>query len=114
MQYNGVVLLYSTYSEIRTVNPTTPYPSSTLYNYAIKQGLLLVKWGAVQLRSPEKFYEKRYLNTGLIAVIFMEISDEMAYKLLYEANKELLKNHYDHLCNKLYLEQNVNFRGFRL
>ena len=50
----------------------------------------------------------------------MDMSDEKAYKLLYEANRELLKDHYDHLCNEtidahrlLYSGQNVNFRGVR-
>jgi len=50
----------------------------------------------------------------------MDMSDEKAYELLYEANKELLKDHDDHLCNEaieahhlLYLGQNVNFRNVR-
>ena len=102
---------YNTYSEIRTIKPVTPYPGSALYYKAIKQGLL---------EGPEDFYEHKHLNSDRIAVNFMDMSDEKAYKLLYEANCELLKDHYDHLCNDaieahhlLYSGQDVNFRGVR-
>jgi radical SAM superfamily enzyme YgiQ (UPF0313 family) len=102
---------YNTYSEIRTIKPVTPYPGSKLYYNAIKQGLL---------EGPEDFYEHKHLNSDRITVNFMDMSDEKAYELLYEANSELLKDHYDHLCNEtidahrlLYSGQNVNFRGVR-
>ena len=107
----GFLKKYNTYSEIRTIKPVTPYPGSPLYYNAIKQGLL---------EGPEDFYENKHLNSDRIAVNFMEMSDEKAYKLLYEANSELLKDHYDHLCNEaidahhlLYLGKNLNFRGVR-
>jgi len=107
----GFLKMYNTYSEIRTIKPVTPYPGSPLYYHAIKEGLL---------EGPEDFYENKHLNSDRIAVNFMKMSDEKAYNLLYEANKELLKDHYDHLCNEaieahrlLYLEQDVNFRGVR-
>jgi radical SAM superfamily enzyme YgiQ (UPF0313 family) len=102
---------YNTYSEIRTIKPVTPYPGSALYYNAIKQGLL---------EGPEDFYENKHMNSDRIAVNFMDMSDEKAYELLYEANKELLEDHYDHLRNEaieahhlLYSGQNVNFRGVR-
>ena len=60
------------------------------------------------------------MNSDRIVVNFMDMSDGKAYKLLYEANRELLKVHYGHLCNEaieahhlLYLGQNLNFRGVR-
>ena len=102
---------YNTYSEIRTIKPVTPYPGSALYYNAINQGLL---------EGPEDFYENKHLNSDLIAVNFMEMSDGEAYKLLYEANKELLKDHYGNICSnaieahrRLYIEGDVTFRGIR-
>jgi len=107
----GFLKKYNTYSEIRTIKPVTPYPGSPLYYDAIKRGLL---------EGPEDFYENKHLNSDRIAVNFMEMSEERAYKLLYEANKELLKDHYDNICNdaieahrRLYLEEDVTFRGVR-
>jgi radical SAM superfamily enzyme YgiQ (UPF0313 family) len=107
----GFLKKYNTYSEIRTIKPVTPYPGSPLYYHAIKEGLL---------EGPEDFYENKHLNSDRIAVNFMKMSDEKAYNLLYEANKELLKDHYDNICNdaidahrRLYLEGDVTFRGVR-
>ena len=49
-----------------------------------------------------------------------EMSDEEAYKLLCEANKKLLNNYYNHQLNsmldqtnKLYLQKDASFRGYR-
>jgi radical SAM superfamily enzyme YgiQ (UPF0313 family) len=102
---------YNKYSETRTIKPVTPYPGSSLYYNAINQGLL---------EGPEDFYENKHLNSDLIAVNFMEMSDGEAYKLLYEANKELLKDHYGNICSnaieahrRLYIEGDVTFRGIR-
>jgi radical SAM superfamily enzyme YgiQ (UPF0313 family) len=102
---------YNTYSEIRTIKPVTPYPGSPLYYHAIEKGLL---------EGPEDFYEHKHLNSDRLAVNFMEMSDERAYELLFEANQELLKDHYDHLCSeaveahrRLYFENDTSFRGLR-
>ena len=105
------LMKYNTYSEIRTIKPVTPYPGSDLYYYAIENGLL---------EGPEDFYERKHLNSDLIAVNFTSLPDDDAYKLLFEANKQLINDHFDH-CKKevvdahkkLYFEKDYTFRGVR-
>lgn len=105
------LLKYNTYSEIRTVKPVTPYPGSDLYYYAIDKGLL---------SGPEDFYEKKHLNSDLLAVNFTGMTDKEVYKLLYDCNKILLDDHYEHLKTmaidahrRLYFEKDCSFRGVR-
>lgn len=105
------LLKYNTHAQFRTIRPVTPYPGSPLYYYAIEKGLL---------EGPEDFYEKKHLNSDLIAVNFTELSDEEFYRLLFEANKILIedyfekqKQNYSDIMKKLYFEKNISFRGFR-
>ena len=107
---------YSTYQEIRTIRPPTPYPGSELYYYAIKQG---------KLKGPGDFFNK-FINSDLYMINFTDIPIRTFYDLLFSANKELLIDYYTHtggdmdLCNNLikdfkdlYDGKNVKFRGSR-
>ncbi|MCR4275190.1 MAG: B12-binding domain-containing radical SAM protein [Candidatus Wolfebacteria bacterium] len=105
------LLKYDDHSQLRTIRPVTPYPGSPLYYYAIEKGLL---------DGPEDFYERKHLNSDLLAVNFTDMSDDKVHRLLFEVNKKLIeKFHIDqserHIeaAARLYLEKNVNFRGFR-
>lgn len=105
------IIKYTTFTQLRTIRPVTPYPGSPLYYYAIDQGLL---------EGPEEFYEKKHINSDLFSVNFTEHSDEECHRLLLEANKELIEDYFQHQrksyleqLRKLYLEKDVSFRGFR-
>jgi anaerobic magnesium-protoporphyrin IX monomethyl ester cyclase len=105
------IIKYTTYAQLRTIRPVTPYPGSPLYYYAIEKGLL---------EGPEDFYERKHVNSDLFSVNFTEHSDEECYQLLYEANKRLINNYIDHekqsyldQLQKLYMEKDTSFRGFR-
>lgn len=115
---NNVKLIkqYNTYDQLRTIRPVTPYPGSDLYYEAIKRGLL---------SGPEDFFNK-FKNSDLITVNFTDIPEEKFYKALYEANKELITDHFIHTtkdmdsANKLikgfhdlYFEGKTSFRGAR-
>ncbi|KXH76732.1 MAG: radical SAM protein [Candidatus Thorarchaeota archaeon SMTZ-45] len=105
------LLKYDDHSQMRTIRPVTPYPGSDLYNYAIERGLL---------KDVEDFYENKHTNSDLLAVNFTPLSDDEFYQYLFEANRKLLENYFDHLKEKmietariLYLERDETFRGFR-
>jgi anaerobic magnesium-protoporphyrin IX monomethyl ester cyclase len=105
------IIKYTTYAQLRTIRPVTPYPGSPLYYYAIEKGLL---------EGPEDFYERKHLNSDLISVNFTEYTDEECYRLLYEANKRLINHYIDYekqsymeQLKKLYQEKDTSFRGFR-
>jgi anaerobic magnesium-protoporphyrin IX monomethyl ester cyclase len=105
------IIKYTTYAQLRTIRPVTPYPGSPLYYYAIKKGLL---------EGPEDFYERKHVNSDLFTVNFTEHSDEECYQLLYAANQRLINNYIDHekqaymeQLRKLYLTKDTSFRGFR-
>lgn len=105
------IIKYTTFAQLRTIRPVTPYPGSPLYYYAIEQGLL---------EGPEDFYENKHVNSDLFSVNFTEHSDEECYKLLLEANKELIEDYFQHQrksyleqLRKLYVEKDASFRGFR-
>ncbi|MEZ7892862.1 MAG: radical SAM protein [Candidatus Wallbacteria bacterium] len=105
------LLKYDDHSEMRTIRPVTPYPGSPLYYYAIEKGLL---------EGPEDFYERKHVNSDLITVNFTKLSNEKFYEVLFNANRRLLENYYKYQmeaaienARKLYVEKNVNFRGFR-
>src|SRR3989338_4490047 len=107
----NILLKYNTYSEMRTIKPVTPYPGSDLYYYAIKKGML---------EGPEDFYERKHLNSDRLAVNFTELPEEEVYRLLFEANKILVEDHFRHLAQKgveahrrLYFESDYSFRGVR-
>jgi anaerobic magnesium-protoporphyrin IX monomethyl ester cyclase len=105
------IIKYTTYAQLRTIRPVTPYPGSPLYYDAIEKGLL---------EGPEDFYERKHVNSDLISVNFTGHSDEECYRLLHEANKRLVNNYIDHekqsymeQLRKLYQEKDISFRGFR-
>ena len=102
---------YNKGGQFRTIRPVTPYPGSELYNIAIEKGLL---------EGPEDFYEKKHLNSDLLAVNFTSLSDKQFHNELKKANLELIKDYYKkkrfdtlNQCEALYDNKNINFRGFR-
>ncbi|MHA1797333.1 MAG: B12-binding domain-containing radical SAM protein [Candidatus Helarchaeota archaeon] len=105
------LLKYDDHAQLRTIRPVTPYPGCDLYYYAIKKGLL---------KDVEDFYENKHLNSDLVSVNFTDLTDDEFHKLLFEANKTLMENYFKHkleeslkTMQKLYLEKDVTFRGFR-
>jgi len=78
---------YNDYGQIRVIRPVTPYPGSQLYNTAIKEGLI---------SGPADFYEK-HKNVELLTVNFTSFSESEFYRLLFNANKEVLTDYYDHV-----------------
>lgn len=110
---NGVdfLLKYNKGGQLRTIRPVTPYPGSPLYYYAIEKGLL---------EGPEDFYERKHVNSDLLAVNFTKLSDERFYQVLSKANVQLVNDYYSKnrdICIKqaidLYENKNDKFRGFR-
>ena len=101
------MLKYDNGAQLRTIRPVTPYPGSPLYYYAIEKGLL---------KDCEDFYENKHLNSDLVSINFTDMSDDEFHEALYEANKKLLKNYFDHKykfyeeqARKLYLENDSIF-----
>ena len=107
---------YNTYEQIRTLRPPTPYPGSPLYYDAIEMGLL---------KDPEDFLEKAK-NSDLMTVNFTDIPEDQLYRLLFEANKELIIDHFEHTTGDmaeakrlidafydLYFQRGYDFRGAR-
>jgi len=111
---------YNTYKQLRTIRYVTPYPGCGLYYEAISKGLI---------KDADDFFNK-FKNSDLITVNFTRYSDEECYKFLYDANVELINDHYinvdlplhDRLfdkmqviesLHKLYFEKDVSFRGIR-
>jgi len=107
---------YNTYNNLRTVRPVTPFPGSELYNEAISQGLI---------NGPEDFFNK-FKNSDLITLNFTDIPLEKCYQLLFEANKELILDHFLRTSGDLiqaeavisdfqdlYFGGNTKFRGAR-
>lgn len=100
---------FNLYDDIRTIRPVTPYPGCDLYYEAIKRGFL---------SGPEDFFNK-FKNSDLLTVNFTEIPEDRFYKLLFEANKELIIDYYIHttkdmdsankLINNFY---NLYFKGY--
>ena len=108
------LLKYDDHAEMRTIRPVTPYPGSPLYFHAIKEGLL-------DAHNPaEDFYERKHLNSDLIACNFTDLSNGEMYEALTDANSQLIERHFDvkkesyiTTTEKLYSEQLVDFRGYR-
>ncbi|MBE3094972.1 MAG: B12-binding domain-containing radical SAM protein [Actinobacteria bacterium] len=113
---NNVRLIkkYNTYMQLRTIRPVVTYPGCGLYYEAISKGLL---------KDEEDFFNK-FKNSDLITVNFTRYTDGECYKMLFDANVELIKDYYSHsnlplditliddLYN-LYFEKDVSFRGIR-
>lgn len=105
------LLKYDDGTQMRTIRPVTPYPGSPLYYYAIEKGLL---------KDCEDFYENKHVNSDLVAVNFTDMSNDEFHKCMFEANERLLTSYFQKKleatideAKKLYLQKNVNFRGFR-
>ena len=105
------LMRYNTYAQLRTIRPVTPYPGSELYYYAIENNLL---------EGPEDFYDRKHLNSDLIAVNFTELPDDEFHRLLFEANTALVTDYYEKQkqnaiksMSQLYIEHDTSFRGFR-
>jgi radical SAM superfamily enzyme YgiQ (UPF0313 family) len=105
------LLKYDDGAQMRTIRPVTPYPGSPLFYEAIKRGLL---------KDTEDFYEHKHLNSDLLAVNFTNMTDDEFHKALLEANTCLIKNYFEKKlkmqisqAQKLYLEKDATFRGFR-
>jgi len=105
------LLKYDDGAQLRTIRPVTPYPGSDLYYYAIEKGLL---------KDCEDFYENKHKNSDLVAVNFTDMTDREFHEALFEANTKLIENYFRNKCNslihqseKLYLEEDTGFRGFR-
>jgi len=105
------LLKYDDGSQLRTIRPVTPYPGSPLYYYAIEKGLL---------KDVEDFYENKHTNSDLMSVNFTKLSNDEFYRVLFEANRKLIKNYFNNKCKnqievarKLYFERDASFRGFR-
>ncbi len=107
------LLEYDDGAQLRTIRPVTPYPGCPLYYYAIEKGLI---------KDCADFYENIHVNSDLVAVNFIpeSMSTDEIHAALCDANKKLLKHYYDRLyknmaeeTDKLYLQGNVEFRGYR-
>ena len=107
---------YNTYDQIRTIRPVTPYPGCELYYEAIERGLL---------SGPDNFFNK-FKNSDLLTVNFTDIPEKEFYQLLFEANKELILDHYAQTTKNteeannliqsfynLYFKGETKFRGAR-
>ena len=71
----------------RLLRPVTPYPGSPLYKYALDKNLL---------KDHDEFFEISK-NPDLLTVNFTDMDDETFYKVLYEANVELIDDFYDRM-----------------
>jgi radical SAM superfamily enzyme YgiQ (UPF0313 family) len=105
------LLKYDDHAQLRTIRPVTPYPGSPLYYYAIEKGLL---------KDCGDFYEKKHVNSDLMSVNFTDMTDEEYYSCLLDANKKLIEKYYENKfsdsmeqVDKLYIEKDTTFRGFR-
>lgn len=107
------------HSQIRNIKPVTCYPGCPLYYQAIKDGLLL---------GPDDFF-KAFLNSDSITINFTDIGTREMYRLLYEANYELIRDYHLNAPEKLsekemnnliddfhtlyFINHNHKFRGAR-
>ncbi len=107
---------YNQYEQIRTIRPVTPFPGSPLYYEAVRRGIL---------QGPDDFF-KRFKNTDLYMVNFMDIPENEIYQMLFEVNKDLIMDHYWNTNNdmeaanclidqfyNLYFNDDYAFKGAR-
>ncbi len=104
------LLKYDDQAHIRTIRPLTPYPSTPLYEDAVKMG---------KIKDIEDFYENKHTNSDLLSVNFTEYTDEQIHRELFKVNVTLLENYHNKAEKKqrdqlerLYYGDGV-FRGFR-
>jgi len=74
----------------RLLRPVSPYPGSPLYQYALDNGLL----------EDHEHYFELSKNPDLMTINFTEMDDKTFYRVLYEANAELIDSHYNRLAEK--------------
>jgi len=74
-------------SDERLLRPVTPYPGSPLYKYAILHGLI---------KDHEEFFQLSK-NPDMLTINFTEMDDKTFYKVLYEANVELINAYYERI-----------------
>lgn len=105
------LLKYDDGAQMRTIRPVTPYPGSPLYYYAIEKGLL---------KDCEDFYENKHINSDLMSINFTDLTDKEFHQCLLDANTKLISNYFRKKLStlikqaeKLYLEKDASFRGFR-
>jgi len=98
-------------AQMRTIRPSTPYPGSPLYYYAIEKGLI---------KDIEDFYVNKHLNSDFFAANFTELSEEELYSELSNANIRLMENYFEskkklmaEQTKHLYSTRDASFRGFR-
>lgn len=108
------LLKHDDHAELRTIRPVTPYPGSPLYFHAIKEGLLDASNPA------EDFYERKHVNSDLIACNFTDLSDQEMYEALTDANCQLIGSHFNSkkesyikTTEQLYSGELSEFRGYR-
>ena len=107
---------YNQYDQIRTIRPVTPYPGSPLFFKAIEMGFLT---------GPDDFY-KKFKNSDLYMVNFVGIPEKDIYETLFEVNRDLLYDHFQHTSgdmdeadrmierfHDLYFKGVTDFRGPR-
>jgi len=107
---------YNLYPELRTIRPVTPYPGCELYYKAIDEG---------KLDGPDDFFNK-FKNSDYVTINFTDMTVDNMHKYLFDANMELIKDHYFHTnmsleeCNNkissfsdLYFKKMFTFRGAR-
>jgi hypothetical protein len=106
-----LLLKYDTFCQNRTIKPVTPFPGTPLYNYAVMKGLI---------KDAEDFYEKLHVNSDRFTVNFSNVPDKEAYEMMFAANKDLVREYHRRKAeahveglHRLYLENDVNFRGVR-
>jgi hypothetical protein len=93
------------------LDPSRPIQDRPFFYDAIKKGLL---------NDCNDFYENKHTNSDLLSVNFTELTDDEFHQCLCEANSKLLSNYFTKkLANmisqteKLYLEKDASFRGYR-
>ncbi|RJR07494.1 radical SAM protein [Candidatus Parcubacteria bacterium] len=101
---------YNDFGQLRVIRPVTPYPGSPLYDFAIVKGFLT---------GPEDFYNK-HKNVESLTVNFTDIPEEEFYKLMFEANEEVIEDYYNHFKEEaiknfydVYFKGGLDFRGAR-
>lgn len=105
------LLKYDDHAQLRTIRPVTPYPGTDLYNYAVEHGMI---------QNIEDFYENKHVNSDLLTCNFTDLTDDEYYDALHWANSVLLENYLkntrqanEECLNKLYIQKDASFRGFR-
>jgi anaerobic magnesium-protoporphyrin IX monomethyl ester cyclase len=107
---------YNHYDQIRTIRPVTPYPGTPLYYEAIEKGLIT---------GPDDFFA-RFKNADKYIINFMGIPENEIYHMLFEVNRDLIFDHFQHTNGttedanrladnfyRLYFEDNAQFSGPR-